>query len=120
SQVAKAVLVHGPAGFAVAVLSARQRLDLGALWAHLGGPVRLAGLDEAARVFHDCEWGVVPPLGNLYGLPTFLDSAFAPETTLVVATHTHVEAVRLRCADFERLARPRRLALARSADGTGS
>src|SRR5947209_4874705 len=74
-EVAKAVLVLGPAGPALAVLSARQTLDLGALADRLGGTVRLATRAEAARYFGDCEWGVVPAFGNLYGLPTFLDSA---------------------------------------------
>jgi len=119
SQVAKAVLVAGPGGFVLAVLTARQQLDLGALAAHLGGPVRLANRKEAALVFRDCEWGVVPPFGNLYGLPTYLDSALGADTLIVLETHTRVEAVRLSCGDFERLARTRRLALARNEDGTG-
>jgi Ala-tRNA(Pro) deacylase len=119
SQVAKAVLIRGPAEFALAVLSARQRLDLDALATHLGGPVRLANRAEAARVFRDCEWGVVPPFGNLYGLATYLDAALAADTLIVLETHTHVEAVRLACGDFERLACTRRLALARSEDGAG-
>jgi Ala-tRNA(Pro) deacylase len=65
------------------------------------------------KVFRDCEWGLASPFGNLYGLPTLLDEALAPEAPLVLEANTHVEAVRLRCADYERLARPRRLRFAR-------
>jgi Ala-tRNA(Pro) deacylase len=66
-----------------------------------------------AEAFRDCEWGVVPPFGDLYGLPTLLDDALTPDALLVFETHTHVEAVRLHCRDFERLERPRRLRFAR-------
>jgi hypothetical protein len=38
-------------------------------------------------------------------------------TSIVFETHTHVEAVRLRCRDFERLERPRRLPLAVGQEG---
>ena len=53
---------------------------------------------------------VVPPFGTLYGLPTLLDAALRPDSLIAFEAHTHVEAVRLRCRDFERLERPQRLA----------
>jgi hypothetical protein len=37
-----------------------------------------------------------------------LDDAIAPEALIVLETKSHVEAVRMHCADFERLERPRR------------
>jgi Ala-tRNA(Pro) deacylase len=110
SQVAKCVLLVGPEGPLLAVLLATHRVDTDALSRALGGPVRLAGNEEVAGAFRDCEWGVVPPFGTLYGLPTLLDDAIAPEALIVLETNSHVEAVRMRCADFERLERPRRLA----------
>src|SRR5262245_58059575 len=60
-QVAKSVLLVGPAGPFLAVLPATHHIDTAALAARLGGPVRLATADELADVFRDCEWGVVPP-----------------------------------------------------------
>jgi hypothetical protein len=58
----------------------------------------------------------VPAFGGLYGLLTLLEESVAPDAVLVMETHTHVEAIRLRCQDFERLERPRRLAFARRDD----
>lgn len=113
SQVAKSVLVHGPEGFVLAVLPATHHIDTDELARALGGPVRLADDREIATMFRDCEWGVVPPFGALYGLRTLLDDSLAPESLLVLETHTHVHAVRMRCADFEALVRPRRLSFAR-------
>jgi Ala-tRNA(Pro) deacylase len=113
SQVAKGVLLRGPAGFLLAVLPATRQVDTDILERFFGGPVSLASKQDLARVFRDCEWGVVPPFGNLYGLPTVLDEAITPETLIVIETHTHVEAIRMRCRDFERLTNPSRLRFAR-------
>jgi Ala-tRNA(Pro) deacylase len=116
SSVAKSVLLRGPAGFLLAVLPATHHVDTSALARHLGGDVRLASDAEVAAAFRDCEWGVVPPFGRLYGLPTLLDDSIAPDTLLVLEMHTHVDAIRLPCRDFERLEAPRRLPFARKGE----
>ena len=113
SYVAKAVLLYGSEGFLLAILPATHRIDVAQLGEALGGPVRLATEREIVWIFRDCEWGVVPPFGTLYGLPSVLDDSLSPDALLVLEAHTHVQAVRLRCRDFERLERPRRLAFAR-------
>jgi Ala-tRNA(Pro) deacylase len=113
SRVAKSVLLHGPEGFLLAVLPATHQIDTERLGHDLGGAVRLATGAEIADFFRDCEWGVVPPFGALYGLKTVIDDGLPPDAELVFEGHTHVEAVRLRCGDFERLERPRRLRFAR-------
>jgi Ala-tRNA(Pro) deacylase len=117
-EVAKAVLLHGPAGAFLAVLPATHHVDLTILTEHLGGRVRVANEHEAARLFRDCEWGVVPPFGNLYGVPVLLDESLTPDMAIVLETHTHVEAVRLSVRDFERLARPARLRFAHKVEST--
>lgn len=112
-QVAKAVLLKGTRGFVLAVLPSTHHVDANLLALALDGPVRLAGDQEVADVFRDCEWGVVPPFATLYNLPCVIDASFDPEAFLVFEGHTHVEAIRMRCRDFERLERPRRLDFAR-------
>jgi Ala-tRNA(Pro) deacylase len=112
-QVTKSVLLAGPTGHFLAVLPAAAHVDTASLAQVLGGPVRLATDQEIGDVFHDCEWGVVPPFGTLYGLKTILDESLAPESQIVFETHTHALAVRMRCHDFERLERPRRLRFTR-------
>jgi len=109
SQVAKNVLLAGLRGYVLAVLPATHYVDTAKLTQDLGGPVRLADDQDIAEVFLDCEWGVVPPFGMLYGLPTLLEDMLASDAVLVFEGNTHVEAIRLRCRDFERLAQPRRL-----------
>lgn len=118
-QVAKAVLLVGPQGPVLAILPATHQVDTEAVARALGGPVRLASPREIGQVFPDCEWGVVPPFGTLYGVETFLDQALEPDSWIVFEAHTHAEAIRIRCRDFERLEHPRRLRLARGSEAGG-
>jgi Ala-tRNA(Pro) deacylase len=111
-HVAKCVVLMSPAGPLLAVLPATHQIQVARLGEALGGPVRLASHEESARMFPDCEWGVALPFGALYGLKTVLDESFHPDDMIVFEGNTHVEAVRLRCSDFERLERPRRLSFA--------
>jgi Ala-tRNA(Pro) deacylase len=113
-QVAKSVLLKGPEGYFLAVLPATQQVDTQKLAECLGGPVRLANRDEVAQVFTDCEWGVTAPFGTQYGLPIFLEESLPADLAIVLELHTHFEAVRLRCRDYERLEHARRLHFARS------
>jgi Ala-tRNA(Pro) deacylase len=110
-QVAKSVLLVGPNGYLLAVLPATKQVNTDRVAEAEGGPVRLATDDEIAQLFHDCEWGVVPPFGQLYGVPTLLDEALASDTWMVIEVSTHTEAVRLQCRDFESLEKPRRLSI---------
>jgi Ala-tRNA(Pro) deacylase len=112
-HLAKAVLLAGRAGHVLAVLPATHQVDLEAVGAAVGGPVRLATNAEIAAVFHDCEWGVLTPFGTLYGVPTLLDSSFDADSLIVFEAHLHAVTIRMRCLDFERLERPRRLYFAR-------
>lgn len=112
SQVAKCVLLRDATGFWLAVLPATHQVDTARLALELGGPIRLATDSEMAAIFQDCEWGAAPPFGTLYGVRTLLDDSLSPDALLVVEGHTHFEAIRLLCRDFERLEKPRRLRFA--------
>jgi Ala-tRNA(Pro) deacylase len=112
-QVAKCVLLASPSGYLLAVLPATRQVDTKVLAEQLGGPIRLANDREIATVFRDCESGVVPPFGTRYGVSTLLDDAIDPDASIVLETDTQYEAIRLRCRDFERLEKPRRLAFGR-------
>jgi Ala-tRNA(Pro) deacylase len=110
--VAKSVLLHGPYGNFLAVLPAIYHVDCERLSVEFEGPVRLARDEQIGEIVRDCEWGVVPPFGRLYGLATLLDDSIPPDAFLVFEGQTHLEAIRLRCSDFERLEKPRRLQFA--------
>jgi Ala-tRNA(Pro) deacylase len=110
---AKCVLLAGPQGYVLAILPATHQVDLAKASEALGGPARLARVEEISEVFRDCEWGVLAPFGTLYGLPTILDESFDASAQLIFEAHVHALAIRMRCRDFERLEKPRRFALSR-------
>jgi Ala-tRNA(Pro) deacylase len=116
-QVAKGVLLAGPTGFVLAVLPATHQIDTEAIAAALGGQVRLAECREITELFRDCEWGVVTPFGAQYGLSTVIDESLDPNDWIVLEGHTHEEAIRMRCGDFERLEGARRLRFAKQESG---
>jgi Ala-tRNA(Pro) deacylase len=107
-QMAKVVVVRPSSGTPVmAVLPASCRLDL-KHFEEVSGRKGLALVPEAEMhdVFPDCETGAMPPFGNLYGLPVFVDTHLAREKEVVFQAGSHQEAVRVRWTDFERLVHP--------------
>jgi Ala-tRNA(Pro) deacylase len=73
----------------------------------LGKVVRLAHEAEFDPLFPDCEVGAMPPFGNLYGLPVYVDSDLAKEPTIVFQAGTHRQTMSLRFPDLVRLVKPR-------------
>jgi Ala-tRNA(Pro) deacylase len=106
-EVAKVVVARSGGGYVMAVLPATRRVDVTKLGAALGDPyVRLATEDEFARLFPQCEPGAMPPFGNLFGLPVFIDQSLMADERIVFQAGTHTDTVRLRYADFARLVQP--------------
>jgi Ala-tRNA(Pro) deacylase len=105
--VAKVVVVLADGRPALLVLPATHRVDLARAAAGLGArEVRLAPEAEFAAAFPDCEVGAMPPFGNLYGVPVYVEAALAADEEIVCAAGTHTDTVRLRYADFARLVAP--------------
>jgi Ala-tRNA(Pro) deacylase len=107
-QLAKVILVREDGkGYLMAVLPASCRLDVSTLTAVSGKrKLSLAGEDEVGRVFPDCEIGAMPPFGNLYDLPVYVDACFPREKELYFQAGNHHEVVRMRYGEYERLVRP--------------
>ena len=107
-QVAKVVAVREEGGaHLMVVLPASCRLDLAAL-RRAAGRRRLSLVRESdmGRLFPDCETGAMPPVGNLYGLPVFIDACFQRDADIVFPAGSHHEVVRMPYADYVRLVRP--------------
>lgn len=104
----KVVVVKLDGNFALAALPAPLRVNFKAL-AQVAGvkKVSLASEQEFQQLFSDCELGAMPPFGSLYNLPTYAEQDVSLNENIVINAGTHAEAIRLRYADFSRLARPR-------------
>jgi Ala-tRNA(Pro) deacylase len=68
--------------------------------------VRLATEEEIKDLFPDCELGAMPPFGNLYGLPVYVDQSLTEDEEIVFQAGTHSEAIRMRYWDFAALVFP--------------
>jgi Ala-tRNA(Pro) deacylase len=107
-KLAKVLVVRSPGDEPVmVVLPASCRLDPAALAQVLGKPgVSLLPESELAALFPDCEAGAMPPFGQPYGLPVWVDACFPKSSELAFQAGNHHEVVRMRYADYERVARP--------------
>jgi Ala-tRNA(Pro) deacylase len=68
--------------------------------------VRLAKEEEFADLFPDCATGAMPPFGNLYDVPVYVDPSLAEESNIVFRIGTHRETMKVAYADFARLVQP--------------
>ena len=104
---AKTVVVKADNRFVLAVLPASVRTDLEKLKAGLGAQeVRLATEFEFTGLFPDCEVGAMPPFGNLYGISVYVDTSLAKDEEIVFNAGTHEDTIRMKYADFARVAQP--------------
>src|SRR5207249_4525303 len=95
-EMAKVVIVRAGREFLMAVLPAPQRVDLGQLGAAAGKPdLHLATEAEFAGLFPACEAGAMPPFGNLYGLPVWVDQALTRDTDISLNAGTHAPTLRM-------------------------
>jgi Ala-tRNA(Pro) deacylase len=105
--VAKVVIVFADEKMVMLCLPAPCRVNLLRLTNVLGTDnVRIAREEEFARMFPDCEVGAMPPLGNLYHLPVWVDRVLAESERIVFQAGTHTETIDMDYLDFAHLARP--------------
>lgn len=106
-KVAKTVVLRSGWRMFLAVLPASYRINFSRLAAIIGAPVQLVEEQEYKRLFPDCERGAIPPFGELYGLPVFLDETLAEDPQIIFNAGTCSDSVRISNADFIRLVKPK-------------
>jgi Ala-tRNA(Pro) deacylase len=107
-QLAKVVMALADGEMVMLVLPASYRVNFTRLAAFLGAKkVRLAKEEEFGDIFPDCDLGAMPPFGNLYEVPVYADGAFDDDGDLVFQVGTHRDTMKIRYADFARLAQPK-------------
>lgn len=104
---AKPVIVRTDSGFAMCVLDASHKLDMSKVIKVLSAKsARLADESEMATLFPDSEVGAEPPFGNLYDLPTIVDTLLARDGDIVFQAGTHSQTIRMRYESFASVANP--------------
>ncbi len=113
-EVAKVVVFLAENGYRMVVLAASKVIDFQELRAMLGfSHARLATEKELSQLFPDCDLGAMPPFGNLYDMPVFLDSSLLADEKIAFNAGTHRDVVHLRLDDFRRLVKPEVVTIAR-------
>jgi Ala-tRNA(Pro) deacylase len=106
-ELAKTVIVKLDGDLAMAVLPASYQVDLALLRKATGvREAELATEHEFKRHFPDCETGAMPPFGNLYGIPVYVDETLAEDREIAFNAGSHYELIKLAYKDFEQLVKP--------------
>ena len=106
-ELAKTVIVKLDGALAMAVLPASYQVDLLALKKVVGvKDASLASEREFKQHFPDCETGAMPPFGNLYGIPVYVDETLTRDQEIAFNAGTHFELIRMDYEDFDRLVEP--------------
>jgi Ala-tRNA(Pro) deacylase len=106
-HVAKVFIAWADGQLIMLVLPAPARVDLDRVRDMLNATeVRRAREAEFAQLFPDCDVGAMPPLGNLYDVPVYLDSALAEQATLVFQAGSHRTTLKIAMSDYWRLVKP--------------
>ena len=120
AEVAKIVVVHSEVGYAMLVVPGNQLIDFQEVRADLGfQQLRMATEHELSSLFPDCELGAMPPVGQLYMMPVYLDAALAEERLIAFNGGTHRDVIHMLTSEFRRLARPVIAHLTRAAAAPG-
>ena len=106
-ELAKAVIVKLDGDLAMAVLPASYQVDLEKLRRNTGvRTAQLATEREFKQCFPDCETGAMPPFGNLYEIPVYVDETLAEDTEIAFNAGSHYELIKMKYSDYERLVKP--------------
>jgi Ala-tRNA(Pro) deacylase len=112
SEMAKTVVLRAGSRVFLAVLPASCHVNLTKLSAVIGSPLTLVDEAECYTLFPDCQPGAVPPFGELYGIPVYLDESLAEDPEITFSAGSLSDAVRMGNADFVHLVKPQIISFA--------
>ena len=103
---AKVVMVKSGDEHFMMVLPADHQIDLEKVAKVVGKNVSLDTEQGFKSLFPDCATGAMPPFGNLYGLPTYVDKHLAQQDYIVFEAGTHTDAIKVNYRDYEKIVKP--------------
>jgi len=107
-ELAKTVIVKLDGKMSMAVLRAPDKVDLDLLRGAAGASeAELATEDEFKGSFPHVEPGAMPPFGNLYDMPVYVEESLAEDEQIAFNAGSHTELIQLAYADFARLVEPK-------------
>lgn len=106
-EMAKTVILKINDQMAMVVLPASEKVDLDLVkGATHAKSVQLADEREFEKLFSNCEIGAMPPFGNLYNMPVYVEESLGENENIAFNAGSHTELIKLSFKDFERLVHP--------------
>ena len=107
-EFAKVVMVKADGKDVMVVVPGAFKVDLSKIKALLKAKdVRLASEAEFTKLFPDCEKGAMPPFGDLYGVPSYVDKTIQDKGEIVFNAGTHRESIKMSYKDYAKVAQPK-------------
>lgn len=107
ARLAKTVIINADGELVMAVLPAHQHVDCEVLRSIMqAGQVRLAQEEEFQERFPLCEVGGMPPLGELYNMPVYMEESLLFADWIAFNAGTHTEVIKMDAGVFKRLVKP--------------
>ena len=108
NEMAKTVMVLLDDQMAMAVLRAPDKVDLKLLRTAAGAEkAEFASEQQFQGLFPSVEVGAMPPFGNLYDLPVYVEENLSRDEQIAFNAGSHHELIQLAYDDFARLVEPR-------------
>src|SRR5262249_21311721 len=104
---AKVVMLKSGDQHLMVVLPADHHIDLEKIEKAIEKPVSLGKENDFKSLFPDTAIGAMPPFGNLYGLPTYVDKNLHEQDYIVFEAGTHTDAIKMRYNDYEKIVKPK-------------
>lgn len=106
-RVAKVFIAWADGRPMMLVLPAPSQVDLDRVRSLLKAQeVRRAREFEFAQTFADCDVGAMPPFGNVYQVPVYIDRSLVAEPYIVFQAGTHHTTMKIAMSDYQRLVKP--------------
>ena len=106
-DLAKTLIVYADGKYFMFIMPADHRIVDHQLHEIVGGKhIHLATEEDLQQLFPDCEIGAMPPFGNLYALPVFVDNSLTGDEMITFNACSHTRSIRMKMADFQRLVKP--------------
>lgn len=111
-ELAKSVILAMDGRIVMAVLPATHKVNIDAFREATGATdAVIAHESDFADTFPGCELGAMPPFGNLWDVPVYVDERLTEDEYISFNAGSHTELVQMRYEDFQRLAKPTVVAL---------
>ena len=104
---AKTHVIHADGKYYMIVMPADNRIVDNLLLDVLKAKnVHLASEEDIQLIFPECEVGTMPPFGNLFALPVYIDKMLADDDVIIFSACSQTRSIRLKMYDFLRLVKP--------------